>query len=92
MQVKVTVTLEPEGSVGMVKPPCCSPVNDRDWGGALPPGHTAPPVVVVHCAAVQLSPGTAGSVKSVPSAAEGPLLLTTMVYVVVAPEASVSPV
>src|SRR5688572_678891 len=62
--VIVNVTVPPEGSVGITTPAPSRRATVVDAG------HTAPPVVPVHDAAVLLSPVAAGSVTMLPLAAE----------------------
>src|SRR5258706_94634 len=76
--VTVKVTVPPEGKVGMITPVDSSSATVT-FAGA---GHAALPVDPVQAAAVFDSPVATGSVTTAPSAADGPLLVTTIVYVV----------
>src|SRR6185312_6905663 len=75
----VKVTLDAAGSVGIASPDSsCATV------GAV--GHTAPPVSLPQATEVFDRPAAAGSASNAPSAASGPALVTTMVYVVALPD------
>jgi hypothetical protein len=80
--VKVNVTLPPAGSTGITMPvPWMSPTF------VVP--QAAPPCGLPQETLVAESPAETGSVTKAPSAADGPALLTTIVYVVVLPEIAV---
>src|SRR5215831_17611379 len=68
----VSVRLPPLGSTGIASPACsCGTVGDV--------GHTAPPIAFPQVTVLALKFATAGSVTTAPSAAAGPLLVTTSV-------------
>ena len=70
--ITVKVTLPPDGSTGMTMPDCnCATVGET--------GHWAPPLALPQLTLVFASPATAESVRTAPSAACGPALLTTIV-------------
>src|SRR5205085_246637 len=77
--VTFSVTDPPTGNVAMLRPPPCSN------GTVSTAGHVAPPENAGHVTPVTVKFATMGSVTNVPLAALGPGLLTTTVYVRLAP-------
>ena len=77
--VMLNVIDPPTGNVAMLSPPPCNN------GTVNTAGHVAPPDELGHVTPVTVKLATAGSVTNVPFAALGPGLLTTTVYVRLAP-------